>query len=93
MLGLKTLPDDQENERWYESIQIGYAWIAGFQPYNFWFNTTNCFDRLTNFTYHELPVWQVAMNDETLTDYQRIETTLALVSNASVHGWYCNDMW
>ena len=69
MLRLETLPEDQKDEPWYDAIQVGYAWIAGFKPYNYWFNTTNCFDRVTNFTYHEVPAWQVIQDDEALTDY------------------------
>ena len=73
MLGLETLPVEQEDEIWYHTIQVGYAWIAGFKPFNYWHNTTNCFDRMTNFTYHELPDWRLAMNVEDITRYQQIE--------------------
>ena len=92
MLGLDTLPDDQKDEPWYNTVQIGYAWIAGFRRYNYWSNTTNCFDRATNFTYYEYPAWQANMDDEERSDYEKLEFSLQIVSNMSVHAWYCSDM-
>ena len=57
-----TLPEDQADEPWYDTINIGYAWIAGFRPYLYWQNTTNCFNRITNFTFHEIPWYQGNMS-------------------------------
>ena len=52
---LGALPEEERYEDYYWPIEIGYAWIAGFRPYLFWQNTTNCFDRITNLTYLEIP--------------------------------------
>ena len=50
-----SLPDTEAYEPWYDTITLGYAWIGGFRPYMFWANTTNCFHRMSNMTYHEIP--------------------------------------
>ena len=49
------LPLTEAYEPWYDTISLGYAWIGGFRPYLYWANTTNCFHRISNMTYHEIP--------------------------------------
>ena len=53
-----TLSDLEAFEPWYWTIEYGYAWIAGYRPYLYWANTTNCFNRMSNFTYIEIPEFQ-----------------------------------
>ena len=52
------LPATEAYEPWYDTIELAYAWIAGFRPYMYWANTTNCFHRMSNMTYHEIPEFQ-----------------------------------
>ena len=53
-----TLSDLEMFEPWYWTIEYGYACIAGYRPYLYWANTTNCFNRMSNFTYIEIPEFQ-----------------------------------
>lgn len=52
---MPTLPETEKDEPWYTTIEIGYAWITGYRPDLYWVNTTECFDRMTNYTFHERP--------------------------------------
>ena len=53
-----TLPETEAYEPWYWAIEYGYAWIAGYRPFIYWANTTNCFNRMSNMTFHEIPEFQ-----------------------------------
>ena len=88
-----TLPIEQLNDPWYDTIEIGYAWLTGFRPSLFWPNTTNCFDRMTNYTYHELPAIRQVLENDTISDYDKTEATLFVVRNVSSHLWYCNSAY
>jgi hypothetical protein len=90
---LPTLPEDQKDEPWYYTIEYGYAWITGYRPYEFWSNTTECFDRMTNYTYHEKPALADYLGNDDNSDYDKSERTLLLVRNLSEHMWFCNDAW
>ena len=50
-LKVPILPEDEKDKAYYETIEIGYAWLQGFRPDRYWTNTTECFDRMTNYTY------------------------------------------
>ena len=50
-LKVPILPEDEKDRDYYETIEIGYAWLHGFKPDRYWTNTTECFDRMTNYTY------------------------------------------
>lgn len=91
-LGVPTLPESESGEPYYNTIEIGYAWLTGFRPYLFWDNTTACFDRLTNFTYLELPALREYL-DTDASVYDKTEATLLLMRNLTVHTWYCSDMF
>ena len=77
---------------WYFTIEIGYAWITGYKPYRYWANTTACFDRMTNFTFHERHALAAKL-DSDIPTYDKIEATLFTVRNMSSHLWYCNSAW
>ena len=87
------LPEDQVGERWHNTVEIGYAWLYGYRPNTYWTNTTACFNRMTNYTYHEVPTLALYLDDESHTDYQKLNETLYLVRNLSEHLWECNAMW
>jgi len=87
-----TLPEAEINEPWYDTIEIGYAWLAGYRPDLYWKNTTACFDRLTNYTYHEVPALQLILDNSLIEDYDKTEATLYVVRNFSEHMWYCNSV-
>lgn len=88
---VSTLPLSEKFEPWYDTIEVGYAWIAGFRPYMYWANTTNCFNRMSNFTYHELPEFNQNIKRPRFSTYEKIENTTYLIRNMSVHLWYCNS--
>ena len=92
MLGVPTLPKAEENEPWYDTIEIGYAWLAGYRPDLYWKNTTACFDRLTNYTYHEVETLQAQLDSDVLDSYEKTEATLLVVRNFSAHMWHCNSV-
>ncbi len=90
------LPDSEIDEPWYWAIEIGYAWIAGFRPYLYWQNTTNCFNRMTNFTYHEIEWFKGNFSltgNEALSTYEKVEYTLFAIQNFTEHLWFCNSAW
>lgn len=91
---LQALPIEERYKDYYRKIELGYAWIAGFRPFLFWENTTECFDRWTNATFIERPAYNTKYAEAAdLGDrFAKINLTTALISNYSVHGWYCNDM-
>jgi hypothetical protein len=90
---LRTLPEEELGEPWYWVIEIGYAWIAGFRPYKYWYNTTNCFDRWTNYTFHEIPTYKSRVKAWRYTAYDKLDMTTVLIQNTTVHLWYCNSAW
>lgn len=75
------------------TIDIGYAWIAGFRTYLYWQNTTNCFNRITNFTFYELPWIRGNLSDEGLSTELKIDRTMFLIKNLTEHIWFCNSAW
>ena len=92
---LKTLPIEERYRDYYNTIEIGYAWITGFRPYYYWVNTTQCFDRITNATYTE---WDDYQSNMTVAEaennrFVKANLTTALIQNFSVTGWYCNSAW
>ena len=87
------LPDDQKDSPWYNAIEVGYAWFEGFKPELYWKNTTECFDRLTNFTYGEIPALNVVLEDVNKDGQEQLNETLYLVRNFSTHLWFCNNAW
>ena len=88
---LKPLPDTEAYEPWYETITYGYAWIGGFRPYLFWANTTNCFHRMSNMTYHEIPDFQKQIARPRLSVYEGMEQTTFFIRNITQHLWYCTS--
>ena len=90
---LEALPDSERYKDYYWTIEIGYAWIAGFRPYLYWANTTNCFDRMTNLTYIEFPAFKDRIGKTHYSAYDKIEMTAFLIQNISTHLWYCNSAW
>ena len=51
------------------AIDLGYAWINGWKPWVYWANTTECFDRFTNFTMNEIPAYEAYLADEAVPIY------------------------
>jgi len=88
---VSTLPLAEKFDPWYDTIETGYAYIAGLRPYMYWANTTNCFNRMTNLTYHELPEFINNIKRPRFSTYEKIENTTFLIRNMSVHLWYCNS--
>ena len=88
-----TLPIEEENEAYYNTIEIGYAWLTGYKVEDYWSNTTECFDRMTNYTYIELPKLREDLDVVDLSQNEKLEKSLYVVSNLSVHLWYCNSAW
>ena len=76
---VETLPDNEKFESYYWVIEYGYAWIAGFRPYVYWANTTNCFNRMSNMTHHELPEFMNNLNRPRFSVYEKIENTTYLI--------------
>ena len=76
---VETLPDEEKFESYYWVIEYGYAWIAGFRPYVYWANTTNCFNRMSNMTHHELPEFAKNLNRPRFSVYEKIENTTYLI--------------
>ena len=94
MLKVPILPIEEENEDYYWTIEHGYAWLHGFRPDEYWGNTTECFDRMTNFTYIQYPeLDQYLNNDTSLETVDKINQTMYTVQNLSNHLWYCNSAW
>jgi hypothetical protein len=62
---LKTLNSQESTQPYYWTVEIGYAWLNGLRPWIYWANTTECFDRLSNFTYAEVPKFKdyLALNE------------------------------
>ena len=89
---MPTLPESEKNMPWYDTIEIGYAWLEGYKPDLYWRNTTNCFDRLTNYTYHEAPVLQAILDSDSIETYDKTEASLLVLRNFSSHMWYCNSV-
>ena len=79
-------------EPWYWVIEYGYAWIAGYRPYMYWANTTNCFNRISNMTFHEIPEFQKTVWRPRFSVYEQMENTTFLIQNITVHAWYCNSV-
>lgn len=92
LLGTPTLPASEADKPWYNTIEIGYAWLQGYRPDLYWRNTTNCFDRMTNYTYHESPALQTILDNEAIGAYEKTEATLLVVKNFSSHMWICNSV-
>jgi len=92
-LAVPILPSDQAKEPWYNTIEIGYAWINGYHPFDLWVNTTNCFDRMTNFTYHEKPAIKKYLADDKHSGYEKVEKTLLGVRNFTNSLWFCTSAW
>lgn len=67
--------------------------MTGYKVDQFWDNTTECFDRMTNYTYNELPEFRDQLAVVDLSQSDKLEKTLYLVSNLSEHLWYCNSAW
>ena len=78
---------------YHDAVEVGYAWLYGFRPWNFWTNTTACFDRMTNYTYYEVPALSLYIDDESHTGFEVINETLYVVRNLSEHLWECNAAW
>ena len=85
------MPDDQKYEPWYTTIELGYAWIGGFRPYMYWANTTNCFHRMSNFTYLEIPAFQHNVTRGRLSAHDKIEAYTLIIQNFTRHVWYCTS--
>ena len=88
---MPTLPESEINEPYYDTIEIGYAWLQGFRPDRYWKNTTNCFDRMTNFSFYEVPALQKVIDDDYVNTYDTVEAVFYSVRNFSDHMWICND--
>ena len=86
-----TLNDLEMFEPWYWTIEYGYAWIAGYRPYLYWANTTNCFNRMSNFTYLEIPEFERLIRRPRLSVYDGMLNTTYMIQNLTVHLWYCNS--
>lgn len=86
-----TLSDLEEFEPWFWTIEYGYAWIAGYRPYLYWANTTNCFNRMSNFTYLEIPEFQRLIRRPKFSVYDGMLNTTYFIQNLTVHLWYCNS--
>ena len=89
-LQVPTLPEDEADKPWYNTIELGYAWIFGYRPYNYWSNTTTCFDHMTNLTYHEMPAYREYMDDDSHSTSARTSRTLFLVRYITQHVWHCS---
>ena len=74
----------------HDNIEIGHAWINGWRPWVYWANTTECFDRLTNLTWNEVPAFNERMQ-ETDSLYEEMEVFTGLLRNVTVTTWYCNS--
>ena len=90
---IPTLPEDEIDEPWYEAIEIGYAWLTGFRPDVYWENTTACFDRMTNYTFLELPALKEKLADEAIDNRDKFNETLYVVRNLTEGLWFCNSAW
>ena len=74
------MPIEEEDENYYETVELGYAWLHGFKPDDYWSNTTECFDRMTNFTFIQYPILEEYLNNDTsLEIIDKINTTLYAV--------------
>lgn len=89
---MQVLPEEESSRPYYWTINIGYAWLIGYRPWNYWQNTTECFDRITNLTYVEYDKYKDNKADAS-ERYDRIELTSFLIRNISAHAMHCNDMW
>jgi len=87
---LTTLSPVEAGQPYYDTIEIGYAWINGWQPWVYWANTTECFDRMTNLTWNEVPAYKLRI-DKAETMYEEIEEFTMLLRNVTVHTWHCNS--
>ena len=88
---MTALPPEEKFEDYYWVVEYAYAWIAGFRPYEYWANTTNCFHRMSNLTYEEIPAFQKNLDRPRLSVYDKIENSTYLIRNLTEHLWYCNS--
>lgn len=93
MVGVPTLPKEEEGRPYYNTIEIGYAWIFGFRPYLFWEGTTSCFNHMTNLTHVEMPKYKAYMADDENSAYDKTTATLFLIHNITDHVWKCTGAW
>ena len=83
----KQLEEDKDeiDSRWdleyneHNTIAIGYAWIRGWKSWVYWANTTECFDRMTNLTWREIPTFKKYMNDSDVSLYNKFDASMMLV--------------
>ena len=54
---LAVLPPHDRYKPYYWSVEIAYAYIAGYDMPNRWVNSTNCVDAYTNTTFREKPAY------------------------------------
>lgn len=72
-------------------VNIGWAFINGIKVDNYYKNTSACFDRITNWTYIDLPPYVTKMNDATRDTFTKITDTANITQVASNDLWVCND--
>ena len=85
------MPTTEQFEPWYWTLELGYAWIGSFRPYMYWTNTTNCFHRILNLTYQEIPEFQETIAQPRLSVYEKMENMTFLIQNITTHLWFCNS--
>lgn len=72
-------------------ITIGTALLAGTQIDNYYNNASNCFYRLTNWTYYDYPPYLSKMQDGTRSILTKISDTTNITQVASNDLWICNN--
>ena len=76
-----------------------YFWIRnylefdrGFKFEDYWSNTSECYYRMTNYTFIEKPEWRDYVDNDEHSRYDKVDTTTALISSTSEDLWYCTGM-
>lgn len=90
-LSVPRLPRSDRYKEDYNLVEYGYAWIDGFESENYWSNTTECWDGLTNLTLAEMPYYKWKSKLSRWGPYDRVEMFTGLLANASTYFMYCDS--
>ena len=71
-------------------IDNWYAFYNGFSANTKFKNSTNCFDRITNYTMVDMVQWEADM-EAALNIFEKADATTLLIRKLSNAAWVCND--
>ena len=90
-LSVSRLPKSDRYKEDYVLVDYGYAWIDGFEAENYWSNTTECWDGMTNLILIEMPYYKWKSKLSRWGPYDRAEMFTGLMANASTYFMFCDS--